>query len=307
MSLKFSKIVPKLTRGEVQRKEGDAAPAPEAEKPAPAAEAPAAEEKPELTPEPPIQVATEFVSSPAPAAAPPENDTGGFQLGGEASQFAEDLLEQAIGAHAEAERHPDAEPAPAEEPAIPKSFGFDFDADPDAPPSELAKAVSSALTDDPPSPFPDDDDEDEDVEDAAEAAADMAWLDRPAGPGVRAGAVPTHATETVDRRDTPAPPPAPKPEASPADIANELMLAADAGDTPPGGVPAAELERLLSSALEEESAAASEAAAAPAADAPALDPSQVAPGDFRGLAAGLIAELEASLHPPSHSPPEDRP
>ncbi|MHC5019828.1 MAG: hypothetical protein ACYTGX_06890 [Planctomycetota bacterium] len=306
MSLKFSKIVPKLTRGEVQRKEGESAPEPEK---------PAAEEKPELTPEAPIEVATEFVSAPTAAAPPPESsdapptpDTGAFQLGGEAAQFAEDLLERAIGGQAEAAPHPDAEPAPApapaEEAAIPKSFGFDFDADPDAPPSELAKAVSSALTDDPPSPFPEDADGDEDQDDEAAAAADTGWLDQPAGPGVRPGGVPTHATETVDRRATPAPPPAPAPEVSPRDIANELMLAADAGDTPPGGVPAAELERLLSSALEEETAAAADASAA--ADGPALDPSQVAPGDFRGLAAGLIAELEASLHPAPPSTPEER-
>lgn len=253
MSLKFSDIVPRLTRGEMQRtKEG--------------------------------------ASAPAPPTAIGDADTGRrFDLGEDAAQFAEDLLERAIGAQVQGAPHAEAEPAaesarPAAEAAILASFGFEFDDD--APPSRLAIAVSSVLSDD-------------DGEDLGPS-----WLDQPAGPDAPADApIPTHATETVTRRDTPLPPEPPRPAASAQDIAHELMRAVDPGDTPPGGVPSEELERLLSGALEEGGAA----TAPGAGDEPALDPSHVAPGDFRSLAAGLIAELEASLNHPPERAPEDSP
>jgi hypothetical protein len=157
----------------------------------------------------------------------------------------------------------------------------------------------------------------------ADAFPEGSWLDTPAGPAT-AGPVFTASkpTETVSAADArprgralPRPAAPPPPDA----LAGAAPTTPDAAPEPPGnawGASTQEIAEELLKAVDEEKrglpdsseddlAALLSAAIATSPErelprrggtaGPPADPSQVPAGDFRAVAAGLIAELEASL------------
>ena len=208
------------------------------------------------------------------------------------------------------------EPAPAApppaQPPVPRP--------PTRAPSELLAEVAAALND-----APDLDDEDDDHPPPRPAAApgfelpEGSWLDAPAGPQppppVLTTSKPTETVSAADVRPRPRParPPVPPPAveaaapdpppaawgASTQEIAEELLKAVDEEKRGVAGSSEDDLAALLSAAIA--TSPERELPRRGAAAGPPLDPTQVPPGDFRAVAAGLIAELEASLaEPASH-------
>lgn len=223
----------------------------------------------------------------AEAGAPPAGPLG-FDL--DPDQVAGELV-------AEAAREPEPTPEPAAAPPAARRPPTASD----RPPPELLAEVAAALSDV----------DDGELEDPVSGVPEGSWLDAPAGPDApeRRPAPAEHKpTETVSAADArgrgsraPAPAGAPPANderewgASTQEIAEELLKAVDAEKR---GIDTAtsedDLQALLSAALDDGGAPLPKRGRTPD---PVPAPDTVPDGDFRAIAAGLIADLEASINP----------